>query len=1101
MTRDEKPDSDPSDILNLDPLHITSLIRPVQTPGADGGINYNIIHSNEEGLLVQLLHYLNMQTGDWIQVFWGDDDTPVVADTVLPEQVGAHFPLYVPTNRIPEGVHDLYATVTRSGGGNGGSTLPLSVLVRTVFPGGTDPAPDEDGHQNLLAPEPELPPSGIIDEEAAKNGVKVTIAGYPNMREFDRITLSWGGELLVHEVTQAEVDAGSVDILVGEATILAAGADENLILVYRVRDEVHNISSDWSIRTLVTVEVGEDLFDAPWIENPDPDADPYEVIHLDDLGDNDLLIDVMVYNNGLLVGDVITLTWTGTTAQGLPVVFTPEPQTVTRPNQALPFIIPNGDVRVLGGGRGMASYTVSRDGAAAGRSKRAFVSFIGAEQRLPKPELPDAVAGVLDPTLASTSLVVPGDALAGGDTLHVTWLGTRADGRPLLREFTRGISSGNAGKPVTLAIDGETLLAPLDGGSVTVYYKVVKGDTGVELPSEHERALVGEARGELPAPSTRPPADNGVLDPAEIAIELEIVIPHWPGMQAEQTVHLSWKASNGQYHNDSLPISPGMVGDDVVFYMDRTLIDTFVDMDVELSYRIESPGQPALASDIARFRVGAREGIGDGSLRVMGARWEQSYWRSAAMPRMISALDEDTLAPALAQWRYEDDSQWTSATHWFDSKPHQKLYVRSGSETWECRPLNIVGNGTPSSETGWGSFAAIRDETDGPHGPVTDLVVWGPWWITEEIPDHVHFIKNVAQVASAAYGYAILMLDGKATSWGGSELGHTPELDKGGIKQISGSENAFVAQKDNGELYGWGYLEIGMPIPDEITQYNNYVEVLGSREAFAARRASGHIVAWGSPNHGGQLRDGHDAYDDIVQLAGNFYSFAALRDDRGARSVIAWGNENLGGLIPSAIARLTNVKRICASTSGAFCIQLETGELKAWPVNNAYDYGGKVPTSIGALTNAVEVAATGYAFCARLSTGKVVAWGHDERGGKLPRAVADRTDIVQVIGNFHAFAALCSDGSVVAWGEAQFGGDTSKIAEQLQDVRAIYSNISAFTALTKDGRVVTWGQYDGGGNSDEVQPELEGKVTAQRRLSSDEAAQVNAVGVTEQSRN
>ncbi|MFJ4376565.1 hypothetical protein ACIP1T_28610, partial [Pseudomonas japonica] len=420
MTRDE------SAPLNLDLLLIPGLIVPVQTEGADGGVNYGMLISNENGLLVQVQPYLNMEEGDWIDVFWGDPDSPVAGDRVLDENVGDKFGLYISADFIPDGISDVWAKVTRSGGGNGGESLPLAVLVRTVLPGGIDPEPDVPGHQALPAPEPELPPSGIIDEEAAKNGIKVTIGNYPNMRVFDTITFSWGGVLLQHEVTQDEVDAGSLEILVTEQTILEAGDSDDLVLVYRVRDEVHNPSSEWSMRTLVHVEVGKGLFDAPMIVNPDPGAEPYDVIDLDVLADADLLVEVYAGEDGdFQVGDVVALKWVGTTAQGEEVIAEIPAQTVPRLPINLKFYVANADLVRLGRGRGVASYAVSRDGTAIGVSKRSFVTFLGEEQRLPKPTVPDAVDGVLDPSLSETTVIVPGEALEAGDYVWLYWLGKR----------------------------------------------------------------------------------------------------------------------------------------------------------------------------------------------------------------------------------------------------------------------------------------------------------------------------------------------------------------------------------------------------------------------------------------------------------------------------------------------------------------------------------------------------------------------------------------------------------------------------------------------------------------------------------------------------
>ncbi|MFD2644927.1 hypothetical protein [Pseudomonas japonica] len=1066
--------------LNLDPVLIPGMIIPVQTDGAVGGVNYNLLHVNEGGLLVQVQPYLNMESGDWVEVFWGDPSEPVAGELVLPEHVGEKFGLFIPPDRIAEGISDVWARVTRSGGGNGGESVPIGILVRSVFPGGTDPEPDLPGHQNLPAPEPELPPGGIIDEEAAKNGVKVTISSYPNMRVFDRITFSWGGEFLQHDVTQAEVDAGSLEILVTEETILAAGDSNELALVYRVRDEVHNVSSDWSLRTIIEVEVGQGLFNAPMIENPDPDADPYDVIDLDLLGDDDLLVSVLVAEGGqLMVGDVAALKWVGTTAQGQPIIFEPEPQSVPRIPTAVTFPIPNADIRQLGRGRGVASYSVTRDDSAAGVSKRRFATFLGEEQRLPKPTVSDAVNGVLDPTLAETTVIVPGDALEAGDVLFVTWLGTRANGSPLLEEFRQQISGGNAGKPVIIPIPGATLIAPLNGGTLVVYYRLIKS-SGLELDSEREHLSVGEARAELPAPTTRPAAEDGLLDPEDLPAQLQIIVPPWPGMQDGQTLRLLWRASSGPQHDDYMPISVPMEGYEVVFLLDRSHVEANLGAEVEISYRVETPGEADQVSEVASLRVDTRTDAGSGPLRIMGARYSMAKWRGTSSPQMLTALHDDTLEPMRAQWRYEDEQDWISATEWNDHKPWLKLYVRNNSQTWECRPANIIGSGTNASHC---AAIALRDEVMGDDGPEVDMVAWGSPDVGGQLNDNLIAVKQVAEVTAAGFAFAARLRDGNVLCWGNPRYGGSPAVINGDFVQVRSNFFAFVARNRDGELFAWGE-DPSVPIPQRVLQYKDYVDLYGASRALAARRASGHIVAWGEPTQGGQLQPGQERYDDILDVMGNNGGFAALRGSGNTRSVIAWG---ASGNVPSEIADLTNIRTLGAATSDAFCVLLETGEVKAWPKTAM---GGLIPDDIEQVKNVVEVTSTLSAFCARLSSGRVVAWGDPNNGGNLTDEVLGRSDIVQVIGNHMAFAALCRDGSVVTWGARSSGGDSSLVAGQLIDVRAIYSALNSFAAVTGDGRVVTWGLQSGAGNSDEAQPELTGKVTTGRLLSTREARAV-----------
>ncbi|MDR0278634.1 MAG: hypothetical protein LBJ37_12195 [Paucimonas sp.] len=1070
----------PTDVLNLDPIYIPGLITPVQTDGAVGGVNRNMIHSHESGLLIQVQAYLNMEEGDWIEVFWGDDGTPVASDRVMFEHVGEDFAMLVPANRVPEGVHPLFCRVTRAGGGNGGESTPIAILVRTLFPGGTDPEPDAPGHQNLAAPEPE---TDSIDEDAAKNGVKVTIAGYPNMREFDRITLSWGGELLRHEVTQAEVDASTLDILVDEATIFAAGASDQLVLVYKVIDEVHNASSDWSIRTYVKVEIGTDLFDAPMVENPDIDADPYDVIDLEKLGDDDLLVNVMAAPGGKLEqGDLVTLSWVGTTAQGQPIAFQPPPQSVPRVPVMLIFIIPNADVRQLAHGRGVASYTVTRDDAPAGISKRGHVTFVGVEQGLPKPTVSDAVDGVLDPALDGTTVVVPGDALEAGDYVKLVWLGTRANGSPLLHEDERPVSGSGAGKPMNFSIPA-TAIAPLDGGTLRVHY-ILEKRSGLVLESERERLSVGESREQLPPPFTDPAAEDGVLDPEDLPEQLRIIVPPWPGMHVGQTLYLFWRASSGPQFDDFMPISAPMLGEEVVFHLDREQVEANLGATIEISYRVQASGEPEQVSEIATFVIDTQEDMDEGPLRIMGARRRHNHWQGLTAPAILSAVHDETLLPMRAGWRYEDSERWTVATEWFDDKPWLKLYVRSHSQTWECSPINIIGNGA-YTQTYAGAFVAMRDEVMDGTDVIVDMVAWGdPDFGGRLVPEQIA-IENVAAIAANGYAFAARLRNGDIACWGLPENGGSPALIRGDFVEVRGGWSDFVGRQSNGDLLAWGTSH--SPIPEHVLQHKDYKALFNTTYAFAGLRESGHVKAWGHRLFGGEMRQGQERFDDIIDVMGNYGAFLALRDFGDGKSVIGWGDPTRGGEVPAHIAALTNVKRLAATTGASFCILLESGELKAWPPG---PYGGTIPDDIARLDNVVEVTSTNQAYCARLRSGKIVAWGTAVAGGKLPADIEGKTNIVQVIGNLSSFAALCSDGTVGAWGDAKTGGDISEVADQLTDVRAIYANAYSYAALTADRRVVTWGAKTAGGSSDHVQPELTGHVTARRLLSDTDAAAV-----------
>ncbi|HCN44763.1 MAG TPA: hypothetical protein DIT18_03110, partial [Pseudomonas sp.] len=715
---------------------------------------------------------------------------------------------------------------------------------------------------------------------------------------------------------------------------------------------------------------------------------------------------------------------------------------------------------------------------------------------------------------------------------------------------------------------------------------------GIELRSEQVQVSVGEARAELPAPTTRPPAVEDVLDPEQVVVELEIVIPPWPDMRDGQTVHLLWQGKPGHTHTDFLRINDSTAGREVVFYLDRATLDEYLHESIELSYRVESDDEATQYSAIARFSIGVGQGtlplpvileaqgnevnpddilqgatvqiaasaqlkdydvvtihvisavtggstdidhpinageggqevrvsvpwavidasagttfqlkytitraaggpadesgtvtysvvsdIGDGPLQIMGARSTPSVWRSNARQKRISALHANTLVPVLAEWRYEGDQQWTKATSWVDDKSWLKLYVRSGSETWECREANVFGNGAGvSAINGNAAFVAMRDEIVGEGGIKADMVAWGNEKFGGVLDDRLSAIDTVVEISATAYAYAARLRDGSMVCWGYPEYGGTPATLAGEFIEVKGAIHGFAGRKRDGTLHVWGGSYIA-PIPEHVHRHKDYKELTCSDQAVAALRENGQAVAWGNPNSGGQMRPGQELFNDIVTIASTTSAFAALRQSGNSSSVIAWGAANWGGEVPGDIASRTDVKRIPAATANTFCILLETGAVKTWP---ATGYGGHIPKVIADLTNIVDVTSTVFAFCARLNNGKVVAWGTSYWGGDLTPEVEARSDIVQVTGNVYAFAALCSDGSVVAWGDQLSGGDTSAVADKLVNVQAIYGNTHGFTALTKDGRVVTWGVGPGGGNSDHVQPELTGKVTHSRLLS------------------
>lgn len=1103
----------------LDPVVITNLIQPLQTEGAFGGVNKSMLDAHASGLLVLIQPYPNMQEGDWIKVFWGDDGTPVASDVIPPNHGSNRFPIFVPSRLVPEGLHDLWCSVTRAGGGNGGESEPIGILTRTELPGGLDPAPDTPVHEGLLPPEADLPDGGIIDEDAAKEGIAVTIPGYPNMREYDLITFSWGGVLMEHEVTAAEAGAGEVSLRVTEAVIREAGDANELVLVYMVMDEVHNKSSGWSMRATVDVELGDGLFESPVILNPDHAADPYDEIDLDDLGNDDLFIEVYAERGGdLQVGDMVKVKWTGTTAQGETITVEPDEEEVLRIPMGLEFPIPNAEVIKMAQGRCVASYTVTRGGNPAGASKRSFASFLGVEYQLPKPIVEDAVDGMLDPTLDDTTLTISGEVLGAGDYVWATWLGTRSNGSALLEVFERGVSGGTAGKPMNFTVDGPSLIAPLNGGTVSVSYRLKKYG-GPELESRPELLQVGEAQFELPAPSTRPPVDSGALDPETLPGQLEIVVSAYPGMKEGQTVHLVWKPSSGDGHTDWMPISGPMEGQEVVFYMDIALIEEYLGQTIELSYWVESPGESDRLSGITTFTVGARQD-------------------ELPLPVVVEAKDDilnpgDAIRGATVRIPIEaglvanDDVEVT----WQGDKPGgvdtvNRLVLpehvgKPFDLTVEYQYVEANTDGTVVV-----SYQVFRQNGDKPKsGAVTISVQRSalPLPVITQAEDDQLNPDDVLEGATVRINAAAQFKDGDVVTVvvagrlpGGSTSIPYSVPPGGGGQAVVVTIPYAVINANNGSDFDLAYeiqRAAGGPVePSESVTYHvnrevgtGRLRIMGARYNVNTYRASSaprmisafHDATlqpmlaewryedsdhWTPRTHWFdnkpwlklyvrnetetiELRPCNVIGNGIDTTANGSAAFVVMRDEVLNNSQLevdlrAWGNEGYGGKITPTHITFKNIAEVTASSNG-YVARLRDGYVIRWggaaevPENGTYE----------------QIRSNAQAFCGIQKDRSLISWGPATHGVPVTPAVDAHKDYVEVVGAATAFAARRETGHVVAWGDPAMGGKMKEGQEVMGDIVQIAGNYGAFAALRNGGgskSVIAWGHDSYGGDASKV---------------------------------
>lgn len=697
--------------------------------------------------------------------------------------------------------------------------------------------------------------------------------------------------------------------------------------------------------------------------------------------------------------------------------------------------------------------------------------------------VPPQVPAIIDAELSTADipngamLVVPHwDGMAAGDQVDVTWRDDEGNTLTWFDDITR--TEVDQDRVFTAAL--ADVKKSLDS-NVTLTYEVTYFADGSTRESEPlDFTVTAPAGPDLPAPEILEAA-QGVLDPNNVPNGAEVKIGADAQLKKDDWVRLAWEGQRGA---GSAWIDKQVPADGELLI--RVGYDTVKANDghsIELSYivtrasdGVDSPSPSAI------YQV--KSAAGDGTLKVMGARFNRGSYRASATPRMISAFHTDTDAPVATQWRYEGETEWsTASSQWRDTRPELQLHARAAGNVVTLRRVNIVGSGADQVVTGEAALAAHRNDGS--------VVAWGNADNGGSVP--VLYTAETVEVCanSAAYatficrhatGYFYMLTWGSADAGGNywslpvapTEPGIPIAPDAStavALNNLCSSSMAFagISPSSHGVLaFGGGEAAV---VPPDIAERTDIGRIIGAGNAFAGITTGNKVMAWGDAAAGGLVPPTIAAYADVVDVIGNYYAFAALRS---TGQVVAWGDERDGGMVPGSIAALTNVTTLGASTARCFSLITKEGSVKAWGDST---YGGDVPPEIASLTDIVEVTATWRAFAARRADGSVVAWGEADNGGSVTQPISQLKDIVQVVGSAFAFAALRRTGEVVAWGNTTVGADLTSVAAQLTDVRAIYANSQSFAALTADSRVVTWGQPLGGGDSSAVSGLLNGYVS------------------------
>lgn len=1090
-------------------------IDDLSTPGAQAGVGKHLVNS-VRGMLIVIQPYAQMSAGDSIDVFFGDTRLQALTVRVLEAHVGQNIEAFIPASKVVAGLRELYSVVTRVGSANKEKSLVLKVLVRLVFPGGNDPQPDRPGHYNLLPPTLTDPPADgiigeedLVDENGDDIGVRVTIRPYPNMRMYDTCEFSWHGGFVLYVVQPGE-EGSDIIITVPSELVREAGDGDELVLVYRVWDECFNVSSDWSLRGYVAVEVDPNKLEAPEIINPDPEAEPGAPIDLADLGDEDVRVDVWVVPGGALkLRDKIELTWLGTTAQGQVITFNPAPQTVTKSRQVLSFLIPNTYAKALAGGFARALYCMTRTDSPRQTSKRAWVDVIGNDIKLPSPVVPEAIDGSLLPTLATATVVVPKQAqLKYGDSVTISWRGLRSDGSPLSYTATRPVTSAMEGKDIEFKVDGASYIRPLNGGTLEVSYEVTREGLSKPLQSTVLGLQIGEAQLELPAPFC-PQAHNGELDPNSVG-DVTIEIAPYTDMRVGQTVQAQWCDQGGKCIYDEMKITSRNVGKTVVFHIPHGSWSTTLTDEAQVIYQVVEANQPTRLSaplSLKRAEQSVQlpdpvvEGANDGVLTPAG--------------------DATVVIPLGAQVKYGDEVvlDWDGDG---EGGKTQISYMALSDQTAPIRMLVpakfVVANVDHDLRV---SYTVCRFAGNEQSSGTVKLRVQK---VPLPLPVFVEATAGQQLNPDDVVRGATVLIDAVAHFKRGDKVTVSVEspVSSGNFSQVitiaAGDEekalrvtvpyNAINASNRQSITLKFAVERVS-GVPVENSPVNTYlvnrvigsglITVCGARYGASTYRCSSTSriisafnrqtlqpmlvewrykgdVAWTAgttwfdrqPWRALRVRSQSDEVElNPANIIGNGVdavvngsaAFVALRDERGAgvRDMVGWGSAAYGASIPPTLITFDDIVEI-SCTRSAYAALRANGFVVCW--GNAGE-GGTLRANETGDFKAVRANST--AFVGLKRDGRLSGWGNLASGADIPPEIISQAGYTAVYGAGTAFAAQKSNGQLVAWGSAANGGTLPVDIKTLTDCCYIKGNFAAFAARRTNNRVVAWGNVGYGG--------------------------------------
>lgn len=211
---------------------------------------------------------------------------------------------------------------------------------------------------------------------------------------------------------------------------------------------------------------------------------------------------------------------------------------------------------------------------------------------------------VLDPSLAKVVVRVAAYAdMTSGDQVVLSWDGLDVEGFVYQHEMVRFVSEAQVGKELVFVVKGMHLAA-LDGGSLQVYWTLLKGDRPDPLESGRLQLSVGDVRTNLLAPQVEG-AVGGALDPSRVPQGVLVSLQPYARMCAGDRVVLSWAGdASVKAFNDTLKVEGFAIAEPLSFWIPPEDIAANLGAEVNVTYRIERAGGGSEESDSTTIHIG-----------------------------------------------------------------------------------------------------------------------------------------------------------------------------------------------------------------------------------------------------------------------------------------------------------------------------------------------------------------------------------------------------------------------------------------------------------------------------------------------------------------